>query len=232
MSPSFSVREVFRQEMDLAVQQEIDQSGFAVPEWFWAGPYDGHKSIDRWYDQGPEMVEAFIGWWEFNPEAEIWITPDGTPAIELPFEITLGSVPVRGFIDLVVQIGTALVVVDLKTSAKTPGDYRQLALYACALELSYGIRPRYGTFFMCRGIGRGDKPKTYFMRPVELDKPQFSVEYLTREFALAEKAIQEGIFPAKPGEQCARCGVAYACTEADGHKAKQLDPNWPEAKNA
>ena len=231
MSP-FDVAEVFREEMNRAVIEEVRQSGFLVEDWFWSGPYDGHKSVDRWHDQGPEMVQAFIDWWELNPEAEIWITPDGVPAIELPFEIMLGDIPVRGFIDLVVQIGTALVVVDLKTSAKTPGDYRQVAIYACAVELMYGVRPRYGTYFMARGVGRGDKPRTYFLRPVELDKPQFSVPYLTREFAMAETGVRAGVFPAKPGEQCARCGVAYACVEANGPKAKQLDPNYPKSRRA
>jgi hypothetical protein len=60
-----------------------------------------------------------------------------------------------------------------------------------------------------------------------LSSPQFSVAYLTGEFEQAEKGIRGGVFPASPGEHCGRCGVNYACTEANGPKAIQLDPNYP-----
>jgi putative RecB family exonuclease len=232
MSPSdFNVAAVFREEMDLAVAEEVTRSGFAVSEWFWAGPRNGQQAIEKWYEDGPAYVQNFIDWYELNPDVEIWTTPDGIPAIELPFEIMLGGTQVRGCIDLVLKAGSALIVTDLKSGAKAPDNNRQLAIYACALEIEYGIRPRYGTWFMCRGLGRGDKPKTYFVRPVELDRPQYSAAYLAREFAQAGKGISEGVFPAKPGERCGRCGVAYACTEAAGPQARQLDPNYPGAKH-
>jgi PD-(D/E)XK nuclease superfamily len=232
MSPAdFDVAAVFREEMDLAVAEEAEHSGFPVSEWFWAGPRDGQAAIQKWYLDGPQYVQNFIDWYELNPDVEIWVTPDGIPAIELPFEIMLGDVPVRGYIDLVLKVGSALIVTDLKSGAKAPDSNRQLAIYACALEARYGIRPRYGTWFMCRGLGRGDKPKTYFVRPVELDRPQYSAAYLAGEFTLAEKGISTGVFPAKPGERCGRCGVAYACTEAGGPQAKRLDPHYPGARH-
>ena len=226
MSP-FDVKAVFRAEMDKAVQEEVSKSGFPVSEWFWAGPRTPEATIEKWYDDGPAMVQAFIDWYEFNPDVEVWTTPDGLPAIELPLEVMFGDVEVRMYIDLVLKIGSALVVVDWKTGAKAPVNNRQLAIYASGLELKYGIRPRYGTFFMCRGLGRGEKPKTFFMRPAELDRPQYSAAYLAREFALAEKGIQAGAFVANPGDNCGRCSVAYACTEAGGDKARELDPYWP-----
>jgi len=119
------------------------------------------------------------------------------------------------------------VVVDWKTSAKLPANYRQLGIYASGLELAHGIRPRYGAYFMNRGIGSKTKPKVFFQRPVELGKPQYSVPYLTGEFEALERGIQAGVFPAKPGDNCGRCGVAWACTEVNGAKARELDPHWP-----
>lgn len=224
---TFDIEAVFQEELDKAVAEEERKSGFPVSEWFWAGPRDGERSIQWWREQGPEFVRNFIDWWEFNPDAEIWVTPDGIPAIELPFEVEFGPIPVRGYIDLVLKIGTALVVVDLKSSAKAPVSNRQLGIYASALEIQYGIRPRYGTHFMVRGVGPRGKPPTFFLRPVELSAPQYSVEYLTREFMSAERGIQAGAFPAKPGDNCGRCGVAWACTEVNGDSAKALDPNFP-----
>jgi len=226
MSPEFDVAAVFREELDRAVADEVSKSGFALEDWFIAGRQrDGHEAVAWWHENGPAMVESFIDWWEHNPDIDVWVTPDGVPAIELSLDVRFGSIPFRGYVDLVLKIGTALVVVDLKTSAKVPASYRQLGFYASGIELAYGIRPRYGTFFMNRGIGRSD-PKTFFQRPVDLGVPQYSIAYLTRELEQFEQGIQAGVFPSNPGESCARCGVAYACTAAGGAKARQLDPNW------
>lgn len=223
----FDTEAVFRTALEVAVADEVRQSGFPLDDWFTAGRQkDGHEAVAWWKVNGPAMVQSFIDWYESNDDVSVWVTPDGIPAIELPVEVMFGTVPVRGYIDVVLQVGTALVVTDLKTSAKVPTTPRQLGIYACALEIQYGIRPRYGTWFMNRGIGRAD-PKTYFQRPIELDRPQYSIAYLTAEFEAAERGIQAGIFPANPGESCTRCGVAYACTETGGYKAKQLDPHYP-----
>jgi putative RecB family exonuclease len=228
----FDASAVFQEELAKAVQVEAERSGFPVEEWFWAGPRNGQRSIEWWQEKGPEYVQNFIDWWEHNPDVSIWTTPDGIPAIELPFQVMFGEIEVRGYIDLVLKIGTALVVVDLKSSAKAPTSNRQLGIYASAMELKYGIRPRYGTWFMVRGVGPKGKPPTFFLRPVELDRPQYSVAYLAAEFASAERGIQAGAFPAKPGDNCGRCGVAWACTEVNGDQAYELDPHYPGGKNA
>jgi putative RecB family exonuclease len=210
----FDVASVFAEELDKAVQEESRH--FPVTEWFPSGPRDGQQAVEWWHEHGPAMVHNFTDWYESQPDVHVWITPDGIPAIELPIEVMFGSIPVRMVLDVVFQIGTALVVCDLKTSAKAPDSNRQLAIYACGIELKYGIRPRYGTYFMCRGQGRSE-PKTYFLRPVQLDRPQYSVPYLTSQFEAVECGIRTEVFPAKPGEQCDRCGVAWACTETGGN---------------
>lgn len=227
---TFDVAAVFAEELAKATQAETERSGFPVDDWFWAGPRNGQRSLEWWEEpeHGPQYVQNFIDWWEYNPEAEIWRTPDGTPAIELPLEAMFGDVLVRGYLDLGITLGTALVVVDVKSSAKAPVNYRQLGIYASLVELMYGIRPRYGAYFMVRGVGPKGKPPTFFLRPVELDRPQYSIPYLTAEFASAERGIQAGAFPAKPGDNCGRCGVAYACTEVNGDRAYELDPHYPK----
>jgi putative RecB family exonuclease len=223
----FDVAAVFAEEFDKAVAEEARKSGFPVSDWFWTGRLSGPESVARWREKGPEYVQNFIDWYESNPDVETWITPDGQPAIELALDVMFGTVPVKMILDWVVKIGTALVVTDWKTSAKMPASSRQLGIYASGLELAYGIRPRYGTFFMNRGTGPRNGPKTFFQRPVELDDPRYSIAYLTGEFEQAERGIKNGVFPASPGDNCGRCGVAYACTEVAGAKARDLDPNWP-----
>lgn len=228
MSP-FNTALVFRQELDKAVATEVGKSGFPLEEWFTAGRQkDGHEAVAWWQVNGSDMAQSFIDWYEAQEDISIWKTPDAKPAIELGLEVMFGAVPVRMYLDLVLLAGTALIVTDLKTSAKVPVTPRQLGIYACGMEIEYGIRPRYGTYFMNRGIGRSE-PKTYFQRPIELDRPQYSIEYLTKEFEAMNRGVEAGIFPAKPGDGCGRCGVSYACTEVNGAKARQLDPNYPRS---
>lgn len=230
MSPEFDVNAVFQAELAKAVADEVKHSGFELSDWMTAGRQkDGHEAVAWWQENGPEMAQNFIDWYEMNPDIAVWVTPDSIPAIELPIEVMFGSVPYRGYVDLVLQIGTALVVMDLKTSAKVPASYRQLGFYASGIELAYGIRPRYGTFFMNRGTGPRNGPKTFFQRPVELSAPQYSIAYLTQELEQFERGVQAGVFPANPGDNCGRCGVSYACTATGGAKAKQFDPNYPKS---
>lgn len=225
--PDFDVAAVFAEELARAVQDEERKSGFPASDWFWSGRMSGPEAIAWWELNGPGFCRNFVDWWEHNPDLSVWVTPDGQPAIELPLNVNFGSVPVRGYVDLVVQAGTALIVVDLKSGARAPANMRQLAVYASGIELAYGVRPRYGSFFMARGAGRSE-PKTFFTRPVELSAPQYGIQYLTGELEQFERAVQAGVFPANPGDNCGRCGVAYACTEVGGYKARELDPNYPK----
>jgi putative RecB family exonuclease len=229
--PDFDVNAVFQAELDRAIADEVSHSGFQVADWFWSGRRSPEEDVAWWRENGPAMVEAFVQWYEHEVDAEVWVTPDGIPAIELPIEVMFGTIPVRMVLDLVLQIGTALVVVDLKTSARQPDSHRQLGIYACGLELKYGVRPRYGTFFMNRGVGKADA-KQFFLRPIELNRPQYSIPYLAAEFEAFERGVKAQVFPAHPGEACSRCGVAYACCEVGGVKARELDPNWPGVRHA
>jgi hypothetical protein len=136
---------------------------------------------------------------------------------------------VKMFIDLVLVIGSALVVVDLKSGAKTPASLSQLGIYASGIELAYGRehRPRYGSWFMLRGtgkVGATDEEKTYFQTPVELTGYQHSVKWWTGQFTVFDKAVKAGTFLAREGEHCKRCGVSYACPAVGGAQASRFDP--------
>jgi putative RecB family exonuclease len=181
--------------------------------WFWSGPYNGERDIERRYDVGLEQVEKFLAWREHTGQ-EIWITPDGTPAIEIYFEIELDGILVRGFIDAVVVIqtpaGTYLRVRDYKTG-NTPGDDFQLGVYALAIEMKYGIRPSQGDYFM---VGKkGVKPK--LTPPKNLS--HWTREAVTERFREVEDRIQAGDFEPDPEPgKCGFCDVNYSCPVFQG----------------
>jgi len=224
---AFDVAAVFREEFTRAIEREVSKSGFELDTWFQAGPRPVSYSIEKWMADGPGYVQNFIDWYESHEDIGVWITPNGAPAIELGIKTLFGEIPVQMYIDLVLDIKGTLVVVDLKSGAKAPDSLRQLAIYAGGVEQVYGIRPRYGAYFMHRGLTKKGET-TYFQRPVPLDAPQYSVPYLTRELETFDLAVDAGIFLANPGDQCNRCSVAQACTEVGGDLARRYDRSHPE----
>lgn len=227
----FPVEQVFAEELAEAYSAELKHTTFSPDDWFTAGRGKG-EDLDWWMANGARLAQNFIDWYEANPEFTIWVTPDGVPAIELPFEVKFGQVPVKGYIDLVLEhrkTGT-LIVTDLKSGSTKPKNNRQLGIYATALERKYGIRPRYGSYFMCRGTGKDEDNKVYFQPPAELGGVEYSYEYLSGEFLNLEYGVKFEVFPASPGDNCRRCGVAHACLEVHGENARELDPNWPKGK--
>jgi hypothetical protein len=225
-APAFDVDNVFAVEFDKAIEAERLSSGYEPSEWQAAGRWND-QGEDYWRENGAGYARNFIDWYESRDDVRVWIAPDGVPAIELDMTADFGSVSVRGVVDLVLAIGAAnpaLVVVDIKSGSTRPHSARQLAIGASLVEARYGIRPRYGAFFMAR--------KGQLETPVEMGFPEHSIPYLGNEFRMFDLAANSGIFPANPGDHCRRCPVAYACAERGGPSAGMYDPNLtPSRRN-
>lgn len=103
-----------------------------------------------WLKHGPLMVDRWIDW-RSNSGWEIWRTPEGEPAIELGLMVDMAGVPVKMGIDRVMVTPEGeMVVLDIKSGSRTPQSDLQLAFYAAGLDLAFGIRPSYGTYWMAR----------------------------------------------------------------------------------
>lgn len=164
--------------------------------WSWSGRYNGEADIERRFGIGKAQVAGYYEYVAEHPDDVIWIAPDGTPGLELGFDVDFDGVPVRGFIDQV-KPGK---VTDIKTGLK-PGDTFQLKVYAMALEKLYGETWSEGEYWM----GKTGKPtKPYDLTAV-------SDEEVYARFHAADDGITAGEFPAKPGAQCNRCSVNTAC---------------------
>jgi CRISPR/Cas system-associated exonuclease Cas4 (RecB family) len=213
--------ETFQRELDSAISKDVARSGFSPDSWFRAGRGKG-QGEEWWREHGAGLAKNFGEWYESTPDASVWITPDGKPAIELEIRVKFGEIPVVMYIDLILQLGSALVVVDVKTSSTEPKTLAQLGIYACGVELKYGIRPRYGTHFMCKGIG---DPPVYFVQPRELDEYRYSVPYFTDQLEKLERAEQAGVYLPNPGPNCRMCGVNDACAAVGGVDAYKYREN-------
>ena len=172
--------------------------------WFWSGPYSGERDVSRRFEVGLEQVEKFVTWRTTKGQT-IWITPDGTPAIELAFEFDLDGIMVRGYIDAVVVVDGELRVRDYKTG-NSPGDDFQLAVYALAVWELYGVQITKGDYFMAGKRGKAAGPTAVY------DLSQWSREDIAEVFHMVEAKIQAEDFEPDPEpRKCQFCDVNLSC---------------------
>jgi putative RecB family exonuclease len=183
--------------------------------WFKSGPYGGFEDTERRYEIGLEQVEKLINWAVNHPNERVWVTPEGTPAIELYFSINLGGIPVRGYIDLVVEVEVSpgvweVRVRDYKTG-NDPGDDFQLGVYALAIWLMFGVKVEKGDYFMAGKKGKPGKPTFPY------DLTEWTEEAVTAEFLELERHLEAEEFPPDPEpDKCNFCDVNASCEFAVG----------------
>lgn len=169
--------------------------------WFRSGPYGGEADIERRYELGLKQVERMLNWYDKHPDEVVWIAPDGTPGIELGFDIDLDGVLVRGFIDLVMTTEHGPHVRDNKTG-NNPGDDFQLAAYAIALGEQYGLDVEVGDYWM----GRTGKPTQPY------DLTDWTREAVRDKFLELQDNVSAGKFDPDPEpNRCTFCDVSYSC---------------------
>jgi putative RecB family exonuclease len=174
--------------------------------WFSSGPYNGEADLERRFGLGLAQVERYLDYYtELAPREVIWITPDGTPAIELPFEMELDGVKVRGVIDQMIEMPLGEIRVrDIKTG-NSPGDDLQLGTYKVAEEQEHGVTIRRGDYWM----GRNGKPTV----PYNIE--EWTKEKVTEVFKETDEGIKAGdFFPDPEPSKCRFCTVAHACVYA------------------
>lgn len=192
-------QEVFRESYERHINEACETTP-DLDRWFASGPYKGAADIERRYNIGLQHVETYIDYYENHPQEVIWIDSDGTPGIELSFDMALDGVLVRGFIDSIIQSPEGLIVRDIKTGNK-PGDEFQLAVYAVAVNKVYNIKPNILEYFMT-------KTGTMVDHPIE----GWSEEKITEMFSSLERNIKDGLFPPKPSKSnCGFCDVSDSC---------------------
>lgn len=226
---TFDSNAVFQREFDKAIAADVAKSGFPVEQWFRNGRTLPANAVAEWRTRGPQLVDRFITWYE-QSDYEVWVSPDGVPAIELELNPRFGDIDVHMYIDLVLVNRLGLCVVDLKSGSTMPYDLSQLGFYASGIELEYKIRPLYGSHYMARGRGpkgASDDEKTYFQEPRPLTAYRYSVPYYTNQLAMMDRGVSQGVFVADVGQHCDRCSVAHACIAVGGDNAAKYDPSHP-----
>lgn len=200
-----------------------------MDRWSVAGKAKKHpEDVDWWRANGPAMVDNYIKWRQ-RSGWKPWRTPDGELAIELDISIdiplpgcnkgedcTQCQIPLKMFVDqvMVSQPARELVIVDLKTGARTPESDLQLAVYRLGILRKYGVDVRLGAYWMAR---KGELSEVF-------DLQRFRPELLELWFARFRQATDEGIFIPHPTFLCRACAMRDYCTAYGGNK-QHMDPD-------
>lgn len=209
---SLDPAEEFHRAFSEQIQEQEERSGYDCADFYAGGraskQWPNKENLDWWTHEGPMMV---ANWVNFRDNSVMHVTH-----IELDFEIELGGVPVKGFIDRIMGDG---VVVDLKTGSRAPSDGgMQLGVYGLAVEQVLGIRPTHGYYWMGRAGGTG----------LPYDLSAWSKDRLDYEFRNARQKQELGIFEANPSPMCSACGVRDFCHAVGGARASEVPRPWEQ----
>lgn len=174
------------------------------------------EDVSWWRANGPQMVVNYVNW-RARSGWKPWRTPDGELAVELDITVDLpGQEPLKMFIDqvMVSQPARELVIVDLKTGARTPESDLQLGVYRLGVLRKYGIDIRLGAYWMAR---KGEMSGVY-------DLTHLRPELLELYYARFRQARELGIFIPHPTFLCRACAMRDYCAAYGGSK-QHLDPD-------
>lgn len=168
---------------------------------------------DYWLKMGPEWVATYRAWLKTVPW-HIWVTPQGDPAVEIELNGMVGGVPVKGFIDRIMEHipSGKLAIVDLKTSASEPSVSTQLDLYAHLVEQLDICEVDFGFYYMAR-TGQMTTPQ------VPADPAR-----LTYLWSQVKKSIDNDLFIPSPSMLCRSCDVVDHCWLMKGRHAAEVQP--------
>lgn len=189
----------------MSIADQIERSDSKPEEWRSGGrktkQYPDKENADWWLTNGPLMVERWIAWRNGEHTYKLWEPTPGVPAIELGINPIWNDVPVQMHIDRVmINEDGELVVIDLKTGSRNPTSDLQLAFYAVGIESIFGIRPKWGAYWMGRSGG--------IKELVDLDV--YTTESIIELVTKFDEARKAEIFLPNLSH-CVMCGVKDKC---------------------
>ena len=193
-------------------REEFKATGRASKEW------PDKKNIAWWLHNGPVFAAGWARWIEAMP-LEIWITPEGKPAIELEVVTVVGpNERTKGYIDRVLAepgSNDPVYVVDLKTGDKESGS-AQLGKYREDIRAKFGLVVPKGFFWYAK---EGQAGTTYNLNAYSARRDQWLYQQVGRR-------KRAGVFLPVIDRHCDWCGVRPYCIWQDGEKSGEIRPPW------
>lgn len=187
------------------LSQQKKRSSIAPDNWKAGGrktKANPNKEDDRWWQEnGPVMVDRWIAWRNGDHPLKLWEPTPGVPAIELALNPIWNDTPVQMHLDRVmVNPDGELIVIDLKTGSRNPTSDLQLAFYAAGMDTIFGIRPKWGAYWMGRSGG--------IKELVDLD--EYTTESIIELVTKFDRARKADLFLPNLNH-CIMCNVKDSC---------------------
>lgn len=210
--PPDDVTGIFEDEYDRLIAADMERQP-DLSKWMTGGRVKTVDDIPRRRERGIEQVKGYLRY-AANDPGRVWLTPSGTPAVEVEFSLDFDGIEVIGFVDQVWQYETGQIGPrDPKTGTKIPEWDIQLGVYRWAIHRLFGFLPSWGDFWMAKNGGP--------LAPVDLTV--FTWDLLATWFHQLDKGIREGVFLPNPGDSCRTCGVHEFCS-AVGSRSNEYPP--------
>lgn len=159
--------------------------------------------IEARLQRGLQQVMDYVSFTESN-DFVIKDIDDFTLAVEVPFEIEIGGVLVKGAIDQILLLPDGVEVRDLKSGNREAGKL-QLGIYALAVEKIFRWPVKKASFFYAKDS------KIVTVSRQELDR--YNEDYLSELLSALDRGIENGVFIPNPSSSCTLCSVKMYCRE-------------------
>lgn len=174
------------------------------------------NDIDSRREKGKEQV---LGYVKFAKNNNFFIKEidDFTLGIEIPFEVEIGGITIKGAIDQLLLDPLGVEVRDLKTGNREQ-SYLQLGIYAYVVKKIFGWPVVRASYYYAKD--------SRLVTLSEKDLERYSEEYLTDLFTKLNTGINNQVFIPNPGDSCMFCPVKDYCREK-GSKPMPIGPRPP-----
>lgn len=152
---------------------------------------------------GLEQLQKYVDFAE-NDSFVLKDIDDFTLGIEVPFELEIGGVVVKGAIDQLILHPDGVEVRDLKTGNRESANI-QLGVYALAVEKIFKWPVIRASYYYAK-----DSKVVTLSRQ---DLTRYSEEYLGDLFRSLDTGIRSRVFIPNPGSHCVLCPVKDNCRE-------------------
>lgn len=190
----------------LSYDRQIDEMKAKQPDlkkWLHGPKISTEDDIKARRSRGVQQVLGYIEYAK-NNEFVLADIDEYTIGIEIPFEIEIGGVLIKGAIDQILLHPDGYEVRDLKTGNRESGTL-QLGVYVVAFEKIFGWPVIKASYY----YAKDDKVVT--ISRTELDK--FNETYLAEILTALERGIKNEVFIPNPGGHCMLCPVKSSCRE-------------------
>lgn len=221
-----------RAHMDAAVARELERSDNWTEEDIrptgtrakTVTASGGPNKADRaWMEYWlPSWVRGWDEWRRRSPW-DLYLFDDGSPAVEVEFNVDMDGVGVKGFVDAIFRnrLSGELVAVDWKAGVRVPDSPEQLGTYRVGLWLEYGLDVNWGCYFMAR------KSETTHIH----DLRSYTLERLGWQFNMLADRVEAGDY-APNYSSCHFCSVADWCYAVGGEKSADIPKPWEAYSHA